>query len=375
MRFEDVIGHDSIKTQLKQGITSGRISHAVMFTGITGTGILPMALAYASELIVHHSENKEAARNNCDKLIHADLHLSYPVNTTKQVTKDPKALDFIHSFREAFLANPYLSVNDWLEHLGIERKSALINVHEAASINRQLQLKAYEGGYKVMAIWLPERMNQQAANKLLKLLEEPPAKTVFVLACEQPDLLLPTIISRVQIVRLPPLPTNLLAEKIAIHYQLGAEEANSIATLAEGSYTNAIHTIDAPEGEETFKNLFQDWMRFLYAKKIYDILSFTEQISKYSREQQKLFLAYGLHIFRECLIMNYGTDSLQRLNDSERQFVNKFAPFINSANAMQMVHEFEETVTHIDRNANARIIFLDLSLRAMKLIRVKPTAA
>ena len=248
-------------------------------------------------------------------------------------------------------------------------------MHEAASINRQLQLKAYEGGYKVMAIWLPERMNQQAANKLLKLLEEPPAKTVFVLACEQPDLLLPTIISRVQIVRLSPLPTDILVNKIIENYQLTEEEANSIATLAEGSYTNAIHTIDAPEGEETFKNIFQDWMRFLYSKKIYEILSFTEQISKYSREQQKLFLAYGLHIFRECLIMNYGAESLQRLNDSERQFVNKFAPFINSANAMQMVHEFEETVTHIDRNANARIIFLDLSLRAMKLIRVKPTTA
>jgi len=375
MRFDDVIGHETIKNQLKQSISSGRISHATMFTGITGTGILPMALAYASELIVHHAENKEASRNNCDKLIHADLHLSYPVNTTKQVSKDPKALDFIHSFREAFLSNPYLSINDWLEHLGIERKSALINVHEAASINKQLQLKAYEGGYKVMVMWLPERMNQQAANKLLKLLEEPPAKTVFVLAAEQPDLLLPTIISRVQIIRMPPLPTELLKQTIISNYELGEEEAASVAALAEGSLTNAIHTIQAPEGEETFKALFQDWMRYLYAKKIYDILHFTDQISKYSREQQKLFLAYGLHIFRECLIMNYAYDSLQKLDASEGQFVNKFAPFINSANAIQMVHEFEETVLHIDRNANAKILFLDLSLRAMKLIRVKPTAA
>lgn len=374
MRLEDVIGHDSIKKHLRDAIESGRISHAVMFTGATGSGILPLAIAYASELIVHHSSNQEAARIKTDKLIHADLHLSYPVNTNQRVKKDPKSGDYIAEFRELFTSNPYMNLFEWLQYLGIENKQGIINVHQAAEVNRELSLKAFEGGYKVMVIWMPERLHLSAANKLLKILEEPPEKTVFVLASEQPDLLLPTIISRTQIIRVPPLDESIIKDVLIQKHGLNQELASSVALLSEGSYSTALQTLEQSEEELQFKSAFQDWMRMLYSKKIYEVLKFVEEIARFGRERQKQFIAYGLHIFRECLMMNYGSADLMRLDESEKKFVNNFAPFVNAANAMQMVHEFEEASFHVERNANPKILFLDLSLRIMKLIRVKPNA-
>ncbi len=373
MRFDEVIGHKELKEKLKQNIASGRISHATLFAGNIGSGVLPMAMAYAAEVMIKHSENPEIARQNCDKLIHADIHFTYPVTTTPRVQRDPVADSYITEFRQAYLRNPYLSVMEWMNALGAEKKNPLINVHEASAISKTVSLKAYEGGYKVVLIWLPEYLNTQATNKLLKLLEEPPAKTLFAIASERPEELLPTFISRVQMIHVPPIKQDVLKTKLQDSHQLSEAEAASISLVADGSYTQALQLLDESGGAQ-FKSDFRDWMRLLYAKKIYEIIPFTERIARESRPKQTLFLAYGLHIFRECLIMNYGSESLLRLDKTEKDFVEKFAPFINAANALQMVQEFEQAAADIGRNANGKILFLDLSLKAMKLIRVKPAA-
>jgi DNA polymerase-3 subunit delta' len=373
MRFEEVIGHEELKEQLKKNIASGRISHATLFAGNIGSGILPLAMAYAAEVMSQHSENPEIARQNCDKLIHADMHFTYPVTTTQKVSKEPTSDHYVTEFRQAYLQNPYLSLLDWLNALGAEKKNPMINVYEASVISKTISLKSYEGGYKVIVIWLPEYLNASATNKLLKILEEPPAKTLFAIASEKPEELLPTFISRVQMVHVPPIRQEDLKAKLQESHGLEEAEAASIALVADGSYTQALELISESRGAQ-FKTDFRDWMRMLYAKKIYDIIPFTERLARESRPKQTLFLAYGLHIFRECLIMNYGSESLLRLDKTETDFVGKFAPFINAANALHMVQEFEQAAVDIGRNANGKILFLDLSLKVMKLIRVKPAA-
>lgn len=374
MRLEDVIGHKALKEHLLQGIRDNRVSHALLFTGAVGSGTFPLALAYASEVLVHSSQNPDSSRLKCDKLIHPDLHFTVPVNTNGRVKEKPKTPDFLEEWREAFLANPYLSLFDWLSFLGIENKQGIINVYQASVIMRTLALKSFESGYKVMVIWMPERMNGSTANKLLKLLEEPPAQTLFVLVSEQPEQLLPTILSRTQIIRVPPLTQVELQEALVARHGLSTEQASQVALLADGDYNQARHALDSDEDEVYFQTHFQRWMRLLYSKKVYELLDFVDEAARMGRERQKRFFQYGLHLFRECLIHQYGTDSLKRLTGEEAAFVERFAPFVNAANAVLLVDAFEKAAYHIERNANAKILFLDLSFKVMKMLRMTPAA-
>lgn len=372
MHFDSVVGQQEIKNKLKHAIANGRISHAVLISGKTGYGILPLGMAYANEVLCHYAQDGQSARVKCDKLVHPDLHLFFPVNSTDSVKDKPVPAHFLAEFRSAFIENPYINLYQWLSYLGIENKQGLLSVYAAAEINQALALKSYEGGYKIVLIWMPERLNIAAANKLLKILEEPPEKSLFVLVSEEPEQLLPTILSRCQTIRVPPLSEKEIVEALKTRFGVEESAAKSIALMSDGDLTLALEAIGENQENLAFKSRFQEWMRMVYGRKIWDVIRFVDELSKMGRERQKQFLAYGLHIFRECLIANYGSASLSRLDGEEADFVSKFSPFINSANSLFIIDAFETASYHVERNANPKILFMDLSLHVMKRIRQKP---
>ena len=372
MQFEDVVGHADLKNHLKKMVDSGRISHALMFTGNEGSGNLAMGLAFANYLLMKDSQDPHACAQKTAKYVHPDLHFCYPVNTTKKVT-GPKiySKDFIEDWRHMIQTNPYMSLANWLANLGIENKQGLINVNQAADILTALQLKPYESSFKLMLIWLPEQMNPETANKLLKILEEPPEKTVFILVSQNPEQLLPTIISRVQIIHVKPIAQDDMVGALMNRFNLPQEEAAKVSRIAQGNFLAAQSLIRDNEEREFFQEMFVQWMRFLWQKEFFSLMQWSETMSKIGRERQMQFFRYGLHIFRESLILNYADSSIQMSGGKEMDFLQKFSPYVNELNALDMVSMFEEAIHHISRNANPQIMIMDISLKMMKLVRKK----
>lgn len=372
MQFEDVIGHEELKTRLKKMIDTDRISHALMFTGNEGSGNLALALAFANYILEKTSPDTESAKQKTAKLIHPDLHFCYPINSTKKITGSKIiSKDFISEWRQALLANPYMGVSEWLAFLGIENKQGLINVNQANEVIGDLKLKPYESEFKVTLIWLPEKMNASSANKLLKILEEPPAKTLFLLVSQNPEQLLATIISRVQIINVKPIEQSALKLALIEKNGLNATEADTIARIAQGNYLEALKLVNDNEVRAFNQEMFIQWMRFLWQKEFLELMQWSETMSKVGRERLMQFFRYGLHVFRESLIMNYAEDTIAMTGGSEKGFIQKFSPYVNELNALDMVQLFEEAEYHISRNANPRILIMDLSLKMMKLVRKK----
>ncbi len=369
MQYEAVVGQQNLKEKLKESVENNRISHAQLFLGPEGSGALPLALAYACDVIVQNSKDKASAQKKCAKLSHPDLHFCFPVNTTQKVKKHPVSAHFTQDWVEAVLKNPYLNVYDWLQNLGIENKQGLINVRQAAEIHKTLSLKSMESEYKVMVIWMAEYLNNEAASKLLKLLEEPPNKTLFILVAEESDQMLSTILSRAQLLRVPSiLPADMRAE-LSQNQNCSAENAEAVTALSEGNYRKALRALQKDEVHEQTAEVFQNWMRNLWKKDITAVLKFVDEISKTGREGQKEFLSYGLHIFRECMVWNYAGEQLLRTAGKEKAFIEKFSKMVHSGNGVEFAEEFENAVSHIERNVNSKIIFTDLSLKCMKLLR------
>lgn len=375
MDFDAVIGQEALKTQLKSLIENERVSHALLFTGNEGTGNLALALAFANELLLHTSANKEATRLKTDKLVHPDLHFCYPVNSTKKITGSKVlSADFASEWRQFLLGNPYATLTDWMEHLGIENKQGRINVHQAAEVLNDLKLKPYESEFKIMLVWLPEKMGNEAANKLLKILEEPPQKTIFLLASQHPEQLLATIISRVQMVRLKPIEAPTLANALVTRYGISADDAANTSRVAQGNYREAQRLINHNELRAFNQDMFTQWMRFLWQKEFLDLMQWSETMAKQGREKLGVFFKYGLHVFRESLMMNYGSEDVELTGGSEKAFITKFSPYVNELNAIDMISLFEEAAYHIERNGNAKFILMDVSLKMMKLVRKKVKA-
>lgn len=379
MKFEDVIGQAEVKEHLLDSLKNGRIAHAQLFTGNPGTGALSLALAYA-EMVVSRFKNGEwlndpieAAVTKAQKYIHPDIHFVFPVNKTDDIKpRHPVSDDFIHLFRKALERNPYLNLNEWYNFIGLGKSQGLISVAESEAMLKKLSLKPFESEYKVMIIWMPEMLNIAAANKILKILEEPPAKTVFILVADDTDKLLSTIISRTQIVKLSPLKPAEIQNALQQRGAVDEASAKSIAHLSNGSFQRAIELVEQNEQADFNRTEFMAWMRLCFAKDVGELLKWSEKNARLSRENLKIFFEYALHMFRESLIMNYAPAELQRLEGAELAFANKFAPFINQANCVQMINEFEMAITHVQRNANAKILLFDLSVQVMKLIRIKP---
>lgn len=372
MNWEKIVGQKTVIQKLKESVSGGRISHAQLFSGENGWGALSLAIAYAGEILA--SEKGESVRAKVETLQHPDINFSFPVTSTEKI-KTPTSNQFIKEFREFILENPFGSLYDWLEFVEVEKKQGNINVHEAQEIVKFLSLNSYEGSYKFVTIWLPEMMNDAAANKLLKILEEPPQKTVFLLVTEREDLLLPTIISRCQLVKLNRLQDDEIADYLVEKKGLNTNDSKRIAVAANGNLREALKNTDS--ANEEFESYFVQWVRnaFMAAKNpsvLKNLVKWANEISGWPREKQKQFLSYCSEIFRQALLKNYQAEELVYLNLGADGFNwEKFAPFIHGANISEILDEINESSYHIERNANAKIVLLDLSIKLTRYLHKK----
>ncbi|MBD3638054.1 MAG: DNA polymerase III subunit delta' [Crocinitomicaceae bacterium] len=373
MQFKDVIGQDAVKSRLISEFKSDRLSHAKMLLGPEGSGKLPLTLAFAQFLLCDSPSGEDScgACPNCQKvqsLTHPDLHFVYPVVVSK-ADKVTTSDDLRTEWNELIHKRPYFSLNTWLEYNDRLGKNPIIGVDESRAIMKKLSLKSYSDKFKIMIIWMPEKMNTQAANKLLKILEEPPKKTLFFLVCDNSENILPTILSRAQIVHVPALKSEEITNYLTQTFQVETGVAETMANLSQGNIVNAIDAVQGDSSKHAYFELFVKLMRSAYAANPIELMDVSEEIAALDREKQKNFILYGLHIFRESIIMNYLKDKLLNLRKEESEFLQKFARFINNKNITELTDEFNNAYYHIERNANAKILFSDLVIKLTKLVR------
>jgi DNA polymerase-3 subunit delta' len=382
MLFSRIIGQENIKSHLVRTVDNGRIPHAQLFVAPTGSGALPMAIAYAQYILCSNTGGENNTGNPAcnlkfEKLSHPDLHFAFPVTTNEKVKKHPTSDAFLEEWREFVSDHPYGSLFNWYQRLGIENKQGQIGVDEAEEIVKKLSLKAYEGGYKVMIIWMAEKMNTSAANKLLKLIEEPPSKTVFLLLAEDEEQILKTITSRCQILHFQGLTQYDIKNRLMEDHQLEESQAIRIAQQSHGSWNKAVHMLKRDDNELAFEKWFITWVRTAFKAKgdasvVQDLITWSEEIAKTGRETQKRFLDYCSQFFRQAMLANYGAGSLVYLETGTRNFdLEKFAPFIHGANIEDIHKAVEDATYHIERNGNAKIILLDLSMQLTRFLHKK----
>lgn len=375
MLFKDVLGLEHIKNHLIAGVQNGRIPHAQLFVGQEA---LPVAMAYARYILCQNTGDENTGGNVAcnlmmEKLGHPDLHFVYPVATNDKVKSHPVSSLFIEEWREFVLKNPYGNLFEWYQALGIENKQGIINVSEAQEIVKKLSLKAYEGGYKVMIVWMAEKMNTECANKLLKLLEEPPQKTIFILIAQDKAQLLDTVVSRCQVLDIPLLSEEIVANGLATREKIDYQEAREYARQASGVYNIALQLLSNQE-EDVFEDWAIHWVRSAFRAKgnkavINDLLQWSETLASAGREAQKNFLNYCASFFRQALLLNYKADSLIYLKIKDKNFaLEKFAPFVHGNNILQIITSLEDATYHIERNGNPKIIFFDLSINLTRLL-------
>ena len=371
MFFKDVIGQEEAKKRLIREAKEGKIAHARLFCGPEGIGKLPLAIAYARYLSCNNPGEKDACGicPSCvkfNKLAHPDLHFVFPV--IKKKSKDTVSDDFITEWRELLSQTPYFNLNIWLEEMGAENQQAQIYVKESDEIIRKLSLKSSQGGYKIMIIWLPEKMNVECSNKLLKLLEEPPSQTIFLLVSEEPDMLLTTIQSRTQRFALYGIEEKYITERLQSQYGLQEKDAISIGHRSEGNFLKALESIHLNEENKLFFDLFVSLMRLSYQRKIREMKQWSETLAAMGRERQKHFLSYCQRLVRENFMFNFQDPSLIFMNEEEQNFSKRFAPYINEKNVMGIMDELSEAQRHIEQNVNARMVFFDFSLKMIVLL-------
>ena len=372
MFFRDIIGQEEIKQRLIQNVHENKIAHAQLFCGGEGVGKLPLAIAYARYISCLNPSNEDACGKcpNCIKfnhLAHPDLHFIFPV-VKKKSTKDVVSDDYIAEWRELIAKTPYFNLHTWLEEMGAENQQAQIYVKESNEIIRKLSLKSSQGGYKIIIIWLPEKMNQECSNKLLKLLEEPAEQTVFLLVSEEPDMLLTTIQSRTQRINIKGIEEKDLKEALMNIHGLQEQDATDIAHRSEGNFLKAIESISLNEENKLFFDLFVALMRLSYQRKIKEMKVWSENVAAMGRERQKHFLSYCQRMIRENFIYNFHNRSITYLGSEEEAFSTRFAPFINERNVMGIMSELNEAQRHIEQNVNAKMVFFDFSLKMIVLL-------
>lgn len=373
MLYNQIIGQEETKKRLLKMVNEQRVPHALLFSGSDGNGNLPAAMAFAQHLFCI-SKTEEGACGQCSacnkvaKLIHPDLHLAFPIAKSKDVKSSN---DLIKEFRDVYLSNPYITLNNWFSELNAENKQPIIPVEEANDIIKKLSYTSYEGSYKIVIVWQPEQMNLAAANTLLKILEEPPEKTIFILVCNSPEQLLATIVSRTQHIPFYSCSETEIAEALMARYKINPDVAQQTAMLANGNYSEALTLLSNNDDGVSFLNTFQTLMRLALRFDCNKAIEWVDACAGLGREKQKQLLQYGLEVFRDSLMFNYGEKSLVRLSGQEKQFLEKFAPFINQKNYIKLVNEFNSNYYYIERNANPKILFMDLILKTNELIHLK----
>ncbi|MBR6930096.1 MAG: DNA polymerase III subunit delta [Bacteroidales bacterium] len=377
MQFKDVIGQSAIKQRLIQSVRENHVSHAQLFLGPAGSGKLPLALAYAQYILCPNRTETDSCGicptcQKMQKLVHPDLHFVVPTNTTKSVKSNPESDLFMEEWREYVQKNEgYINESGWYGFLDIENKQGYMSVRDAASLLRKLNMKAYEGDYKIAIIWMAEKMRTDTANKLLKLLEEPPEKTIFLLIAEDQDQLLATIKSRTALVKIPALDTAAIETALQQRFGCDPKQAHDAAMISEGDWLTACQSFKDFEDHKFFFTTFQQWMRLCFRAAYSEIIDFSANVKGIGREKQKELLDYGLRIIRNSLLFNNNLAEIVMLPDDEKTFNSKFAPFVNPANLAQIVELFEEAIRQIERNGNAQIIFTDVSFKMIGLLKKK----
>ena len=382
MHFSEIIGQEHLKNHLTKSADAGRIPHAQLFVGPEGSGTLATAIAYAQYILCNNnggenSNGNESCNIKFSNLTHPDLHFIYPTVTALGITSKPKSIDFIKEWRDFISQNSYGSLFDWLNFLEAGNKQGEIRVDDAQEILRLLSLKSYEGGYKIAIIWMADKMNIAASNKLLKLLEEPTDKTLFLLIAENEEDIIQTILSRCQVLHFNGLSENNIAERLMTDFNIDQREAKKIAHQAQGNFNKALKFINENGEDATFEEWFVEWVRAAFRAKrnasaISDLIKWSETIAGIGRETQKKFLNYCIEMFRQALLINYQTTSLVYMEPKVAKFkLENFAPFVNGSNIDAIFTELSDAIYHIERNGNAKIILTDLSIKLTRLIHKK----
>ena len=377
MFFKDIIGQQEVIERLVKDAQAGTVPHAMLFCGPEGVGKLQTAIAFARYLLCRDKGQAQESCGTCpscvkmDKLVHPDLHFVFPViNKSKTAGRSTVSDDEIQTWRETVLEKQYFGFEEWLSAIDAENKQASIFVTESESIMSKLALKSVEGGYKIMIIWHAEKMNPQCANSLLKLLEEPPAQTVFILTTDAPEQMLETILSRTQRIDFRRIPEQEIASRLqGPIYQLDDDNTRKIAHLSGGSWLKAISALRVNRESEEFFDYFTQLMRLSYGRKLKDLKRWSESIAGGGREWQKRFLAYCQRMIRENFICNFRLPELNYLTDQEQQFSVRFAPFVNENNIIGLMDMLSDAQRDIEQNVNSKMVFFDLSLKTIMLMK------
>lgn len=374
MFFKDVIGQTGVKRQLGQMLREGRMPHALLFAGPEGSGKLPMALALASRLLCSHPTPEGepcGACRSCHMLrnwAHPDLHFIYPTFKQKGQTGPANSDQYLPQWRDTLKQSPYFSLQTWLKALDIENQQATIFAVEANRIIEKLASVSSQGGYRVVIVWMAELMNTECANKLLKILEEPPTQTVFILTSDHPEKLLSTILSRTQRIDFAPLPPDDVSEALQRLNGLQEADAQTVARAAAGSYIKALEQVTATADDAQFFDLFVLFMRLCYMRKIKELHEWSTQLASWGRERQKAFLGYAQRLVRENFIYNFHKPELNYMNQQESDFSRNFARFINERNVIGISDELAAAQRDIEGNVNAQMVFFDFSLKMIVLL-------
>jgi DNA polymerase-3 subunit delta' len=381
MQFKDIVGQESVKQRLIKSAKESRIAHAQLFVGHEGTGKLALAIAYSQYISCQNKGENDSCGvcpscHKFQKLIHPDLHFVFPVNETKKADDDDekgggKGSDsHLQDWRETILSNPYITESQWYGIIGLENKMGIINTNEGSEVIKKISLKSFEADYKTMIIWLPERMNLQAANKLLKLIEEPPSKTLFLLITENPNAIISTILSRTQLIKVPPISHENISSALIERFNLTPEKAQDISRIANGSYQVALSLALSDDANPYF-DLFRNLMRSCFTNDVLKLLDWVNKASALGREKQKEMLSYSLRIVRESFMLNLGLEDIVYIAGEEEEFGKKFSPFIHGDNIVPIYNEFNSAIEHIARNGNPQIVFTDMTMKLVKLINKK----
>ena len=374
--FGDIIGQQRVIEQLKRCVDENTLAHALLFTGPRGNGKLPLAIALAHYLLCRNRQAGDACGTcptcaKVNKLIHSDLHFVFPVKKKKSGGSDsaPVSDDYIAEWREILLKNPYFTYDDWLDKLALDNQQPMIYDRESGDILQKLSMTSREGGWRVVIIWLPEKMKEVGSNKLLKIIEEPPQQTLFLLVSEEPGQIIPTILSRTQRVDIPRIAQQDIERALVARHGLSQADAASVAAQSAGSWEMAEEMLSLSNDKAMLLDLFATLMRAAYARNIREMKCWSEQVAALGRERQKRLLSYCQRMIRENFIMNFKRSEMVALSPEEHNFSSRFSPFVNERNIFGIMEELSDAQRHIEQNVNAKMVFFDMALRMIVWIK------
>lgn len=370
MKFNDVIGQKEAKQRLMQMYGENRLPHAIMLCGPSGCGKMALALAFACHILRGGTEEDGKGEAMLAKMEHPDLHFTYPTIKRPGMGSDHKPVsgDFAAEWHSMIMQSPYFTMDRWMRAMGAENQQAIITAGESDELTRKLSLKSSQGGYKISVIWLPERMNIECANKLLKMIEEPPSHTLFIMVCNEPEKLLETIRSRTQTVRVRKIDEESIRKALIERRSISEDAAGRIARMANGDWTKAVELTETGSENDLFLDMFQSLMRLAYMRRIKDLKRWSETMQGLGREKQKRFLEYFLRLIRENFMYNFQCPELTYMSQREEDFAHNFARFVNENNIIPINELANRAIRDIGQNANGKIVFFDMALQMIVLL-------